>query len=106
MVVRITQPLHRGEDDAFAQTLFNPARDFAQQHGVGRQRHVQAMLFKRRHRQHHRRIRHTCLDIRPGHFGELHRFGIRRGKIIRVSTIGEACAVGLLSIETGSMPIA
>jgi len=47
VVVGIAQPHQRGHENSVAQPFVSPADDFPQQHAIGEDWHVPAMLFQR-----------------------------------------------------------
>ena len=72
VMVRVAQPQERREHDAVGQGLGRAADDLAQQHAVGEQRHVAAVLFQGRHRKDDGRVFGKRCHGRPRHLLQLH----------------------------------
>ena len=72
VMIGVAEPLERREDDTFVQSQFCPANDLAQQHAVGKERHVAAMLFERSHRKHDGGILAQRGKVSPLEVGEVH----------------------------------
>ena len=72
VMVGIAQPQQRRKQHAVANAFFGAAHHFAQQHAVGKHRHVAAVLFQRGHGKNNRRIFRQVGHLRPFEIGKLH----------------------------------
>ena len=72
-MLRVAEPVERGEQHAVGDVGLHPAQDFAEQQAVGEHRQVVAVLLQRGDRNDDRRVAAEGLDRGPGEFEEFHK---------------------------------